>query len=154
MDAIDTVKSVWSKAHEGFLAVATPCCSEASLWDALDTTTADGQRARAASLEEVAEWLDLWPYRSREEQTESPGAELRVGLQGSEVRCYRGEKFGGVPPHAEDILRVLQLRTSCQYSKWKAWTPDTAKGRLPERHTVWADDNGHFHGLVQYKRGK
>jgi len=57
----------WKPVVEGFLAVPTPCCAKADLWDALETVTADGQRARPAFAAEAAQWLDDWPYRSRDD---------------------------------------------------------------------------------------
>jgi hypothetical protein len=145
-------QSPWTAEHEGFLAVATPCCSEASLWDSLDEKSSDGQRARPASAAEAADWLNSWPYLTREEREGSPERDLRVAMQGNEVRCYGGERFGSKPPRDEDVLNSLQDRTNCEYSKWKAWSPDTGQGRLPERHTVRADEDGHFHGQVKYKK--
>ena len=149
--APDASASPWSVVDEGFLAVATPCCADASLWDALDTTTPDDQRARPASAAEVADWLNRWPYRSRDEADGSPEEQLRVAARGSDVRCFDGKGFGDRPALEADLVRALQQRSECEYSRWQAWTPATANGRLPERHTVWADADGHFHGRVKYK---
>jgi len=72
----------WTQPVEGFLAVATPCCSRASLWDALDAVTHDDQRARPASAAEAAQWLNDWPYRSREEHDRADEEELSVADHG------------------------------------------------------------------------
>ena len=58
--ADDDVTS-WKPTAEGFLAVETPCCTSASLWESLDDVRSEGQRARPATAQEVAEWLDQSP---------------------------------------------------------------------------------------------
>ena len=55
----------WKTHADGILAVATPCCSGASLWESLDTERDDGNRPRPANAEEAARWLNEWPHRSR-----------------------------------------------------------------------------------------
>jgi hypothetical protein len=35
-------------------------------------------------------------------------------------------------------------------AKWKVWSAETADERPNERHTVWADEDGFFHGRVDY----
>ena len=141
----------WSTVTEGFLAVATPCCDRASLWDALDTISADGQRARPASLAEAAQWLDEWPYRSRDEQ-DSDEAEFRVAAQGSEVRCYGPLEDGGVPNDDDDevVLEALRRGGNCVYLKWKAWAARNPNEPQRERHWVAIDGKGFFRGRVEY----
>ena len=144
----------WKPAAEGFLAVATPCCTEASLWENLDTVTADEQRARPATAAEAAEWLDEWPYRRRDQSEAPDAAQLEVGAQSKEVRCV-GEPSGPeLRPDGDDeeTLRGVRFRRECQFVKWKAWAGDTAKKRPNERHTVWVDEDGFFHGRVDYWR--
>jgi len=142
----------WTQSIEGFLAVATPCCSRASLWDALDAVTHDDQRARPASAAEAAQWLNEWPYRSREEHDSADEEELSVAAQSSEVRCIGAPTGAEVPQDGDDekTLEALRHRRECTYGKWKAWSAETAKKRPNERHTVWADDDGLFHGRVDY----
>ena len=142
----------WAQSVEGFLAVATPCCSRASLWDALDAVTHDDQRARPASAAEAAQWLNDWPYRSREEHDGGDEDELSVAAQSSEVRCIGAPTGAEVPQDGDDekTLEALRHRRECTYGKWKAWSAETAKKRPNERHTVWADDDGLFHGCVDY----
>ena len=142
----------WNAAHEGFLAIATPCCTQASLWDALDTMTPDGQRARPASAAEAAQWLNDWPYRSRDDHDGPKEAQLSVAIQNREIRCV-GRPTGGEIPRSgddEETLKAIRHRRECVYAKWKVWSTETANERLNERHTVWADDDGFFHGRVDY----
>ncbi len=142
----------WNPAAEGYLAIATPCCTRASLWDALDTITPDDQRARPASAAEAAQWLNDWPYRSREDHDGSQEAQLDVSLQSTEVRCVGPPTGGRIPRHDGDevTLEAIRHRRECVYAKWKVWSAETADERLNERHTVWADDDGFFHGRVDY----
>jgi hypothetical protein len=77
----------WTPAVEGILAVATPCCYKASLWDDLDEVTDDGQRARPASEVEAAQWINDWPYRSRDDDDKTDEAQRLVAAQNGEVRC-------------------------------------------------------------------
>ena len=142
----------WTQSVEGFLAVATPCCRRASLWDALDAVTEDDQRPRPASAAEAAQWLNDWPYRRREEHDRSDEFELGVAAQSGEVRCM-GAPTGAEVPHDGDdekTLEAIRHRRECTYGKWKAWSAETAKKRPNERHTVWVDDDGLFHGRVDY----
>lgn len=144
----------WKPAAEGFLAVATPCCTEASLWEDLDTVTSDQQRARPATAAEAAEWLNEWPYRHRDESDTFQTEQLRVAARSSEVRCA-GEPSGPeLRPDGDDeeTLRGVRFRRECKFVKWKAWTGDTAKKRPNERHTVWVDEEGRFLGRVDYWR--
>lgn len=146
----------WGEEAEGFLAVATPCCSSASLWDSLGEVTSDGQRARPASTSDAARWLDDWPYRSREDRDSSEVPQLKVAAQSSEVRCI-GRSTGGEVPQSgddEETLEALRQRRECKYTKWKAWSGETAAERMNERHTVWVGENGFFHGRVDYWRPK
>jgi hypothetical protein len=142
----------WTQSVEGFLAVATPCCSRASLWDALDAVTPDDQRARPASAAEAAQWLNEWPYRSREEQDSATEEELSVAAQSGEVRCVGAPTGADVPQDGDDekTLEAIRHRRECTYGKWKAWSAETVKNRPNERHTVWVDDDGLFHGRVDY----
>lgn len=141
----------WSPAVEGFLAVATPCCSEASLWDSLDQVTDDGQHARPATVAEAARWLNDWPYRKRGEENVPDEAQLGVAAQSSEIRCS-GAATGPEIPHTgddEQILKAVRRRPECQYVKWKVWNAKTGERHLNERHVVWADERGFFHGRVE-----
>jgi len=142
----------WTQPDEGFLAVATPCCSRASLWDALDAVTHDDQRARPASAAEAAQWLNDWTYRSREEHQGADEGELSVAAQSSDVRCIGAPTGAEVPQDGDDekTLQAIRHRRECTYGKWKAWSAETAKKRPNERHTVWVDDDGFFHGRVDY----
>jgi len=142
----------WKPAVEGFLAVATPCCTAASLWDTLDTVTADGQRARPASVEEAAEWLNDWPYRSRDEQDGPDEEQPGLSAQSREVRCVGAPSGPDVPQDGDDeeTLEAIRNRRECTYAKWKIWKPEAAHGHLNERHTIWVDENGFFHGRVDY----
>ena len=148
----DEKAASWNAAAEGFLAIATPCCTRASLWDALDTITPDGQRARPASTAEAARWINDWPYRSREDRDSPLVAQLNVALQSSEVRCSGPPTGAEIPRHGDDeeTLEAIRHRRECVCAKWKVWSAETANNRLNERHTVWADDDGFFHGRVDY----
>ena len=144
----------WVTAVEGFLAVATPCCTEVSLWGALDGTSSDGQRPRPATLVEAAQWLDAWPYRLRKGGDALDEAAITVAVQSSEIRC-RGRQPGGEILRYEGdepALEAIRQRRGCEVNKWKVWSEDSAHGRQNERHTVWVDDDGHFHGRVDYWR--
>jgi hypothetical protein len=145
------VAGSWSTGDEGFLAVATPCCSRASLWDSLDTVSPDGQRARPAVPAEAAGWLNEWPYHSRGDRDGSGVAELRVALRGRTVKCQGAQRFGTIPKQDEDVLRTLRGRRECEYTKWQAWTGGTSIGQPRERHVVWVDEDGRFQGRVEYK---
>jgi hypothetical protein len=142
----------WKPAIEGFLAVATPCCTKASLWDELDTVTADGQRARPASAAEAAQWLNDWPHRSRGEHDTLDEEQLRVALQNKEVRCVGAPSGPEVRPDGDDeeTLNAVHFRRECTYAKWKVWTAGTPENQPNERHTVWADEDGLFRGRVDY----
>lgn len=142
----------WSAAGEGFLAIATPCCSSASLWDSLEEVTDDGQRARAATVAEAVRWLDTWPYRSRDDRDVPVEQQFRPAAQSSEVRCKGASTGGAIPQRGndEETLQAVRKRRECVYTKWRAWTSDTPAERLNERHTVWADENGFLHGRVDY----
>jgi hypothetical protein len=149
----DTAKS-WKPAVEGFLAVAIPCCTEVSFWDALDTVTSDGQRPRPASAAEAAQWLNEWPYRSRDEHGRPDEEQLSVAAQTSEVRCIGAPTGPEIPRngHDEETLEAIRYRRECTYVKWKVWGGETAEKHLHERHTVWVDEDGFFHGRVDYWR--
>jgi len=144
----------WSAAGEGFLAIATPCCSSASLWDSLDEVTHDGQRARAATVVEAVRWLNTWPYRSRDDRDLPVEPGLVPAAQSSEVRCKGAPTGGEVPQRGDDeeTLEAVRERRECAYVKWRAWTAESPAKRLNERHTVWADENGFLHGRVDYWR--
>ncbi len=147
----DEVKS-WKTAVEGFVAVATPCCTEASLWDSLDELSADGQRARPASTPEAARWLDDWPYKSRNQDDLSDEQGLDLAAQSSEVRCV-GAATGPEVPRAgddEETLEALRHRRECSYAKWRIWRSETADELRGERHTLWVDEDGFFRGRVDY----
>jgi hypothetical protein len=147
----DKAKS-WTPAAEGFLAVATPCCTKASLWDALDALSDDGQRARPATAAEAADWLNEWPYRDRDEHTMPDEGQFHLAAQNREVRCV-GEPSGPeIRPDGDDeeTLNGVHFRRECTYAKWRVWAGETAEKRPNERHTVWVDDGGFFHGRVDY----
>lgn len=150
---VDAPKS-WKPAAEGFLAVATPCCTEASLWDALDAALEDGQHARPASTAEAADWLNAWPYRPREKKESQEDSAPPVAMQGDQVRCIGAFAGSDVPRRGDDEETLDALRGSpgCAYVKWKVWTQGEAKARLNERHAVWVDDKGFFRGRVDYWR--
>ena len=148
----DTAEPSWKPAIEGFLAVATPCCTEASLWDELDTVTADGQRARPASAAEAAQWLNDWPYRSRGEHDTLDEEQLRWAAQNEEVRCVGPPSGPEVRPEGDDeeTLHAVHFRRECTYAKWKVWAAGTPENQPNERHTVWVDEDGLFRGRVDY----
>ena len=148
----DERAEAWNAEAEGFLAVATPCCTRASLWEALDTITPDDQRARPASAAEAAQWLNDWPYRSREDFDSPDQARLHVAAQNSEVRCTGPPTGGEIPQRGQDeeTLDAIGQRRECVYAKWKVWSAETADERPNERHSVWADEDGFFHGRVDY----
>ena len=88
----------------------------------------------------------------REDRDSSEVPQLKVAAQSSEVRCT-GRPTGGEIPQSgddEETLEALRQRRECNYTKWKAWSGETAAERMNERHTVWADENGFFHGRVDY----
>ena len=150
-EPVETTKT-WKPDVEGFLAVATPCCSKASLWDDLDTVTADEQRARPATAAEAAEWLNQWPYRSPDESEMPDPEQLQLAARNSEVRCV-GEPSGpDLRPDGDDeeTLKGIHFRRECKFAKWTAWAGQTTERRANERHTVWVDEDGFFHGRVDY----
>ena len=150
-ERVETTQS-WKPAIEGFLAVATPCCYKASLWDDLDTATTDGQRARSATAAEAAEWLNEWPYRNPDESDTPDPEQLQIAARNSEVRCLGKPSGPELRPDGDDeeTLKGVQFRRECKFVKWKAWAGETAEQRPNERHTVWVDEDGFFHGRVDY----
>ena len=141
----------WKTHAEGILAVPTPCCTEASLWESLDAVRDDEQRPRPANAEEAARWLNQWPYRSRDDAnspTESPG----IGVRNREVRCFGPPTGPEVPLTGDDAytLEAIRSRHECMFIKWQVWNADTPKDRFNERHTVQVDPDGFFHGRVDY----
>lgn len=140
----------WEPAAEGFLAVATPCCSEAHLWDELGSTDQDGQRARPASAVEAAGWLNSWGGGSNSAAAQEP----RVAAQNIEVRCVGKPTGEPIVPNGNDVetIHAIRRRPECMYSKWKIWISETAEGRPNERHTLWIDEDGFFHGRVDHWR--
>lgn len=142
----------WTAHAEGFLAVATPCCYRASLWDSLGDTTPDDQRARPASAAEAVRWLDDWPYRDREAQESADEAQLTHSMQSREVRCVGPRSGDDIPQRGDDeeTASALRNRLECSYAKWRVWSEETANGRPNERHTIWADEDGFFHGRVDH----
>ena len=144
----------WTSDAEGFLAVPTPCCSEALLWDTLDEVTEDGQRPRPANAAEAAVWQDTWPYRGRDEQGRGSENTLHVAVQSSELRCVGINDASQPPPPSsgEDALSLVRTRPGCEYVKWKIWSGGTAERRPNERHAIWADSEGNFHGRVDFWR--
>ena len=151
----DPPAETWEAKTEGFLAVATPCCTRASLWEDLDATTPDGQKARPATAVEVIEWLNAWPYRTRQQLDESEETEvLTVAAQSTEVRCTGKPTGDKVPQRGNELetLDAIGKRRECTYAKWKVWSGETAARRPNERHTVWVDEAGFFRGRVDYWR--
>jgi len=57
-----------------------------------------------------------------------------------------------VPQEGDDAetLRAVHFRRECTFAKWKVWDKQSAGGRMNERHTVWVDEDGLFHGRVDY----
>lgn len=151
----DETADSWTAGVEGFLAVPTPCCTKASLWSSLDEVSADGQQARPATAAEAARWLDQWPYRSRDERDAASREEaLQISAQSSEVKCIGSPTGPSIPARLpdEDILKAIRNRHECTYARWKVWSGRTAQERPNERHTVWVDEAGFFHGRVDYWR--
>ena len=147
-------KDTWYSDTEGFLAVATPCCTRASLWSSLEEETADGQSARPATAVEAAEWLNTWPYRSSEDDATFEEPTLILAGQSTEVRCTGAPTGDPVPRQGDDVesLQAIRARRECSFAKWKIWAGETAKERPHERHTVWVDEQDRFHGRVDYWR--
>ncbi|MGB5813148.1 MAG: hypothetical protein WBG86_21620 [Polyangiales bacterium] len=146
-------EETWQPATEGFLAVATPCCTEASLWDSLSTESPDHQRPRAATPAEAAAWLNTWPYRER--GANSDMEEPAVSMRSSEVRCVGPPSGPPVPRNDDDeeTIAALSKSPACVYARWKVWKNGARGGRPNERHTVWADESGLLHGRVDYWGG-
>ncbi|MEM9729416.1 MAG: hypothetical protein AAF997_12575 [Myxococcota bacterium] len=141
----------WHPSAEGFLAVATPCCEAASLWDDLRTETHDGQRGRAVTVSEAAAWLDTWPYREREDETTVGAQGVAVALRSEEVRCVGAARADDVPLGDDTTtLESLRGRQGCSFARWQVWAEPTAAELPHERHTIWADEDGLFHGRVDH----
>lgn len=142
----------WKSAAEGFLAVASPCCSEASLWDNLELLRADQQRARPATAAEAVDWLNELPYREPDESDTPDAEQLELAARNSEVRCVGKASGPEIPPDGDDeyTLNGVHFRRECTYAKWKVWAEETAQKCPNERHRVWVDDDGFFHGRVDY----
>jgi hypothetical protein len=149
----DEPEASWQPIAEGFLAVATPCCTEASLWDSLEAVTSDGQRARPATAAEAVLWLDDWPYRQRLDDRPTPTT-LQMAAQSSEVRCIGPPTGAAIPRRGNEVetAEALKRRRECTYAKWKIWSDATAGEHPNERHTIWVDEDGFYHGRVDYWR--
>ena len=147
-------KERWRTEVEGLLAVPSPCCTDATLWDSLDEVSEDGQRPRPASAAEAALWINTWPYRERGEAGNPDEPPLAVGIKNSEIRCTGAPTGPEVPRTGDDAytLEAVRLRRECVFTKWRVWAPETAEWRMNERHTVWAEDDGFFRGRVDYWR--
>ena len=137
----------WQSDSEGFVAIASGGSAEIGLWKTLNTETPDGKPLRPASVDEVAQWLDAWPYHARD--GDEP---LSVALQSSEVRCSGAASGEGLRPGSDDRETLVALRDypGCTYARWRVWSGETADRYLNERHTVWTDAEGFFHGRVDY----
>jgi hypothetical protein len=144
----------WKPHAEGLLAVPTPCCTEATLWDSLDQVSDDEQRPRPATAEEAARWLNTWPYRARGEGAEPSEPPLGVGVKNQEVRCIGQPSGPDIVPGRNDeyTLEAVRLRRECVFTKWRVWDDETVERRPNERHTIWAGDDGFFRARVDYWR--
>lgn len=144
----------WRTEVEGLLAVPSPCCTDATLWDSIDQVTEDGQRPKPATAAEAALWLNTWPYRARGEEADPDEPPLAIGIKNSEVRCIGTPTGPEVPRTGDDAytLEAIRMRRECVYTKWRVWAPETAEWRMNERHTVWAEEDGLFRGRVDYWR--
>jgi len=104
---------------------------------------------RPASAVEAAAWLNAWPYRDLEREVTR---ELQVAAKSREVRCV-GEPTGPeIIANGNDVqtLEAILRRPECTYVKWRAWSPETAEERPNERHKLWTDEDGFFHGRIEY----
>lgn len=146
--------ATWRGEQEGFLAVAAADGARVGLWSDLGTTKANGQGARPATAAEAVTWIDTWPYQSPKDDESADERELHVAARSREVRCTGAPTGESVPQRGdeEETLEALRGRLECTYAKWMIWSGETAKERLNERHTVWADELGRFHGRVDYWR--
>ena len=144
----------WRPHAEGLLAVPTPCCTEATLWESLEQISHDEQRPKPATAEEAARWLNQWPYRARGDEADPNEAPLGIGVKNEEVRCI-GEPSGPeiVPGRGDAYtLELVRMRRECVFTKWRVWDQETAERRPNERHSIWAGDDGFFRGRVDYWR--
>jgi hypothetical protein len=144
----------WRPEVKGLLAVPSPCCRDATLWDSIDDVSEDGERPRPATAAEAALWINTWPYLPRGEEVDPGEPALEVGIKNSEVRCTGTPSGPDVPQTGNDAytLENVRLRPECVYTKWRVWAPQTAEWRRNERHTVWAEEDGFFYGRVDYWR--
>lgn len=147
-------KESWTTEFEGLLAVPSPCCTEATLWESIDAISEDGQRPKPATAEDAARWLNTWPYQPRGDDaggtTEAPG----VGIKNSEVRCVGTPTGPDIVPGRNDAytLEAVRLRRECVFTKWRVWDIDAPEDQLNERHTIWGGEDGFFYGRVDYWR--
>lgn len=103
---------------------------------------------------EAADWLNEWPYRRRDEHAIPEQEQPRTPARNSEVRCV-GEPSGPEirsDGDDEETLRGIHFRRECTFVKWKVWAEASPGKRPNERHTVWVDEDGFFHGRVDYWR--
>ena len=144
----------WKAAHEGFLVVAAPDGVSVELQGDLAAENSNGRSARPATAAEALIWMDAWPYRAPG-ASESPVVEgLHLAARSREVRCTGAPTGEPVPQRGneEETLEALRARLECTYAKWMVWSGETAHTHPNERHTVWADERGRFHGRVDYWR--
>jgi len=142
----------WRPEAQGPLGIVS---SNGSLGDRVDIVPENGAQLQPATAAEAAEWLNRWPYRSRAGRRPPADEErLSVGAQSAEVRCSGPPVEPSIVPDGDDAgtLAAIRRRQECEYAKWKVWSGETAESRPNERHTVWADEAGRFHGRVDYWR--
>lgn len=141
----------WRPEAQGLLGIVS---SDGSLPDRVEIVPENGAQLQPATAAEAAEWLNRWPYRSRPSRSSDDEEQLLVGAQSAEVRCSGPPVEPSIVPRGDDAgtLAAIRRRQECEYAKWKVWSGETAESRPNERHTVWADEAGRFHGRVDYWR--
>jgi len=137
----------WTRTQEGLLAVAPSSGSIASLRN-------DLSKARPATAAEAVTWINTWPVRTPDQGESLEETELDVAARSREVRCTGTPTGDTVPQRGdeEETIQAIQKRRECTYAKWMVWSGNTADERPNERHTVWVDEHGRFHGRVDYWR--
>lgn len=148
----DQAAETWRMAHEGFLTFSAP--NGVELRGDLAAGGADGHSVRPATAAETLTWMDAWPYRAPGAWESPDAGGLHLAAKSREVRCTGAPTGEPVPQRGdeEETLEALRTRLECTYAKWMVWSGETATAHPNERHTVWADEDGRFHGRVDYWR--
>lgn len=120
--------------------------------DSLATTACAKRWASRRNGNRSSRVAQQWPSRGRDKHGARGEGSLGLAVQRSEIKCT-GEASGPeIRPDGDDTetMNAIHFRRECTFAKWKAWSAEAANAVLNERHTIWVDQEGFFHGRVDY----